>query len=161
MRRVAALATVAPPSATANPMDTRRLLLLPSLRDGESLALLALRVVTGAFLVHGVWDNITEVARMEEFVAFQRQFGFPWPQLLAPLSVWMQFAIGVLFILGLLVRWAGIACAVHFVVACVMVHWNQDFRGWWPALALVLIGLLLATRGGGRIALDRRLGDPG
>jgi uncharacterized membrane protein len=35
-----------------------------------------------------------------------------------------------------------------------MVHFNQDFRGWWPALVLVLIGLLLATLGPGRYAVD-------
>ena len=139
--------------------DFRRLLLLPGLRRGEDLALLALRLATGAFLVHGVWDNLTDAARMEEFVAFQRQFGFPWPALLAPLSVWMQFAMGVSFLAGLLVRWAGLLCALHFAIACIMVHWSQDFRGWWPALALLLIGLLLGTRGGGRFALDRLLGD--
>ncbi|MFP7721764.1 DoxX family protein [Lysobacter sp. A3-1-A15] len=116
--------------------------------------LMLLRVVTGAFLVHGTWDNVTSSERMQEFVVFLTQNGFAWPQLMAPLSVYAQSACGGLLVLGLLTRWAGLVVAFNFVVAVVMVHWQQDFRGWWPALVLVLLGLHFAAQGGGRYALD-------
>ena len=142
-----------------------RALTLPMLRGGEDLALLVLRVVTGAFLVHGVIDNITSVQRMEEFAGFLRQNRFPAPELMAPLSVWCQFFIGIAFIAGACTRWAGLLCVVNFVVACIGVHWSQDFRGWWPALVLVLQGALLATRGAGAYSVDEwcggRPGGPG
>lgn len=138
-------------------MINRDWLLLPRLARGNDAALLLIRLVTGAFLVHGVWDNISDAAHMHKFVEFLQHHGFAWPTLMAPLSVWVQFAIGLMLILGLLTRWAGLLCIANFVVACLMVHFAQDFRGWWPALALVLIGLLFATHGAGAWSIDRRL----
>src|SRR5687767_2598100 len=104
-----------PHSQPGAPM--RNLLLLSPLRGAEDVALLALRLATGAFLVYGVWDNIVSPARMQEFVGFLAQQGFFAPALMAPLSVWIQFFVGVAFVLGVLVRWAGVLCAVNFVVA--------------------------------------------
>lgn len=123
----------------------------------NDLTLLALRVVTGAFLMHETWDNVTSRARMGEFVEFLGQFGFPAPQLLAPLSVAVQFGCGAL-ILGLLTRWAGLLVAANFVVAVLMVHWNEEFRGWWPALVLVFLGLHFAATGSGKFGLDALFG---
>lgn len=94
---------------------------------------------------------------MDEFVAFLTQFNFPASALMAPLCVWAQFLCGFALILGLLTRWAGLITTFVFIVAVWMVHWPQDFPGWWPALILVFLGLLFATQGGGRYALDHRL----
>jgi putative oxidoreductase len=77
---------------------------------------------------------------------------------MAPLSVWAQFLCGLLIAAGLLTRLAGLVLAFNFVVAIGMVHWVQDIRGWWPALALVLIGLALAGRGAGRYSVDAVFG---
>src|SRR5687768_1587819 len=68
----------------------RHWLLLPRLRAGEDWTLLALRLATGAFLLYGVWDNITSQARMDEFVGFLHQHGFAAPAVMARLSVWAQ-----------------------------------------------------------------------
>lgn len=133
----------------------RDLLLLTPLARLADLALLLLRWVTGAFLVWQSHDNIFSAARMEEFEKFLAQFNFPLPELMAPLCVWAQFLCGIAFILGLLTRWAGLVTAFVFVVAVWMVHWPQDFPGWWPALILVFLGLIFATQGAGRYALDR------
>ena len=127
---------------------------LPALAVAEDTTLLVLRVLTGAFLIHGTWDNITSPERMTEFVAFLTQFDFAAPELMAPISVWAQFVCGLLLAAGLLTRWAGLVVCFNFVVAVVMVHWAEDFRGWWPALVLVALGLHFAARGGGRFALD-------
>ena len=140
-----------------------RMLLLTPLAAFSDLTLLLLRLLTGSFLMYGTWDNIVSAARMQEFVDFLTKFGFAYPSLMAPLSVYAQFLCGLLFVLGLFTRWAGLVCVINFVVAVTMVHWNQDFRGWWPAIVLVAIGLYFATRGGGRYSvdamLDRRAGD--
>lgn len=127
------------------------------LDSGRDLSQLGLRLLTGAFLMHETLDNIVSGARMQEFVAFMTQFGFPAPNLMAPLGVWVQFISGALLALGLLTRWAGLAIAATFVVAVVMVHWAEPFRGWWPATVLVFIGAHFATHGPGRFSLDRRL----
>lgn len=122
------------------------------------LTLLALRAVTGAFLVRETWDNVSSPARMREFAEFLTQFGFPLPHLMAPLSVAVQFGCGILLILGLATRAAGLLVAAHFAIAVYMVHWSEPFRGWWPALILVFLGLHFAAAGSGRFGLDRWVG---
>ena len=133
-------------------------LFLPSLSRFSDLTLLALRVLTGAFLMHETWDNVSSRARMGEFVQFLDQFGFPVPWLLAPLSVAVQFGCGALLILGLLTRVAGLLIAANFVVAVAMVHFAEPFRGWWPALVLVFLGLHFAAAGSGKYGLDALFG---
>lgn len=120
----------------------------------EDLALLGMRVATGVFLVHGVWDNIADPERMSEFVRFMRAAGFAAPEFWAPFSVYTQFAAGALAFAGLLTRWGGAIITVTFLVALYVVHWDQSLREWWPALSLVVIGLLLLARGAGRYSLD-------
>ena len=137
---------------------TRRdyLLLTPLARFGD-FGLLLLRLVTGAFLIYQSQDNIFDPARMDEFEKFLTQFGFPAVEFLAPLCVWAQFLCGIAFVIGFLTRWAGLITIFVFIVAVYMVHWQQDFNGWWPALILVFLGALFATEGPGRYSVDARL----
>ena len=137
----------------------RDIIFLPGLDRFAGVGLLFLRVLTGAFLVYGVVDNVVSTERMEEFIAFMAGNGFPAPHLLAPFSVYLQLLLGVALIIGFMTRWAGIIVAIHFVVAVVMVHWAQDFRGWWPAIVLVAIGFQFAFTGSGKIAVDAALAD--
>ena len=125
----------------------------------EDAALLALRVVTGLFLIYQSHDNVLSAARMDEFEGFMAQFGFWRPDILAPFAIFWQVAAGIGFILGLFVRPLGLITAIQFVVAVWMVHWSQTFDGWWPAAILVFLGLYFTARGGGRYALDRRIGS--
>jgi putative oxidoreductase len=136
---------------------TASLITLQLLERASDAALLALRAGVGAFLVFGVWDNITSGEHMQTFVGFLGQYGFPYPEVLAPFDVWVQFAIGIAFVLGLLTRWAGLICAVNFAIAIAMVDHHAGWRGSFGSMCLVLIGLYLATHGPGRIALDRLL----
>jgi putative oxidoreductase len=133
-------------------------LLLPTLARWTDCTLLALRLLTGAFLMHETWDNVSSRARMGEFVEFLDQFGFPVPWLMAPLSVAVQFGCGALLILGLLTRVAGLLVAANFVVAVAMVHLAEPFRDWWPALVLVFLGLHFAAAGSGKYGLDALFG---
>lgn len=125
------------------------------LARGGNAALLLARVAIGGFLAWGTWDNVASAERMEEFVAFLRQNRFAAPELMAPLSVWAQFLTGIALILGLVTRWAGVICAINFIVALVMVDAALGIRGAFPSLALVLFGLIFATIGAGRFSIDR------
>ncbi|HEX5776118.1 MAG TPA: DoxX family protein [Caulobacteraceae bacterium] len=136
----------------------RRLAFLPFLTRFDDAALLALRLMVGAFLIYGVWDNIVSAERMAEFVGFLGKFGFLAPEFMAPLSVWAQFLCGVAFILGLFTRWAGLICAFNFVVAIAMVDYHTGIRGSFPSACLVFIGLYLAAHGAGWFSLDRLIG---
>ncbi|MDP3853366.1 DoxX family protein [Phenylobacterium sp.] len=111
-------------------------LTLSFLSRGSDAALLLMRLMIGSFLIFGVWDNIASVERMTELEGFLSKFGFPAPELMAPLSVWAQFACGVAFIAGLATRWAGLVCAFNFVVAIAMVDHHQRIRGSFPSASL-------------------------
>lgn len=132
-------------------------LTLPQLASGADLALLATRLVVGGFLIFGVWDNIISAERMAEFEKFLTIKGFAMPALMAPLSVYAQFLVGVAFIAGFATRWAGLVCAFNFIVALVMVDAPLGIRPAFPAAALVVIGLIFATVGAGRLSLDSML----
>lgn len=136
----------------------RKILSLSQSQRFSDLALLLLRLFVGLFLIWGVWDNITSPERMHEFVGFLEKHGFPSPRILAPVSVYAQFAIGVAFVLGLLTRWAGVLCVINFVVAIVMVDYLGGMRGTFPSGCLVVIGLYLATHGAGRYSIDAAIG---
>ncbi len=132
---------------------TRYLILSGNERFAD-FGLLLLRVVTGAFLIYQSHDNVFSAARIDEFVKFLVQFNFIMPELLAPLSVYAQFVAGIGFALGLFTRWLGLITMVNFIIACWMVHWAQDFAGWWPALILVVLGLYFGLRGAGHYSID-------
>ena len=135
----------------------RKLLLLNSAQRFADFALLLLRVFVGIFLVWSVWDNVTGAERMHEFAEFLRKHRFPSPEILAPVSVYVQLAVGAGFILGLFTRWAGIFCALNFAIAIAMVDRFEGMRGVFPAGCLVFIGLYLATHGAGRFSIDAGL----
>ena len=135
-------------------MGARRLLFLPGNARFADAGLLLLRVATGAFLIYQSHDNILSAERMDEFEKFLAQFGFVYPELMAPLSVWFQFAAGIAFILGLFTRWFGLITAFNFIVAVWMVHWNDPVPGIWPAAILIFLGLYFGLRGSGRYGVD-------
>jgi len=135
----------------------RKLLFLNSAQRFSDFALLLLRLFVGLFLVWGVWDNVTDGARMQEFAAFLAKYKFPSPKILAPLSVYLQLLVGLGFVFGLFTRWAGIVCVVIFAVAIAMVDRFGGMRGIFPSGCLVVIGLYLATHGAGRFSVDAAL----
>lgn len=124
----------------------------------HDLTLLALRLFLGAFLIYGVWDNITSAARMAEFEQFLSAIHCPLPAVAAPVSVWTQFIVGLLLMPGLWTRWAGLLLAANFVVAVVLLaRVGQDFRELFPPAILIFVGLCLATGGAGALSLDKLL----
>jgi putative oxidoreductase len=135
----------------------RKLLFLNSAQRFSDFTLLLMRLFVGLFLILNVWDNITDGARMQEFATFLAKHGFASPNILAPVSVYLQLAIGLGFVLGLFTRWAGIFCVIHFVVAIVMVDRFGGMRETFPSGCLVFIGLYLATYGAGRFSADAAL----
>src|SRR5215831_17571725 len=132
----------------------RKFLFLGSAQRFADFTLLLLRLFVGLFLVWGVWDDVSSSEHMHQYAQFLGKHGFPSPGLLAPLSAFLQLAIGVCFILGLFTRWAGLLCAIHFCIAIAMVDHSGGMRGIFPAGCLVVIGLFLGTHGAGRWSAD-------
>ncbi len=116
---------------------------------------LLLRLLIGSFLIWGVWDNIIDEARMAEFVSFLKQFGFIKPNLMAQLSVWAQFLIGLSFVFGLFTRLFSIVCIFNFVVAIIMVDSVSGIRASFPSAMLIAVSLYMLCVGAGKYSLDR------
>ena len=119
------------------------------------VGLLVLRLVTGGHLIFMTQDNVFSWARMLEFRDFLAQFGFPWPLLCAVLSVAGQFGGGLLLVLGLFTRFAGLIVAFNFIIAIWMVDSRQPYPAAFAALSLVAAGLCLMFTGAGKWSLDR------
>src|SRR4028118_2334049 len=140
--------------------DLKNLLILPGNARLADFGLLLLRCATGAFLIYQSHDNVFSAERMGEFVKFLTQFKFVMPELMAPLSVYAQFAAGIAFFLGLMTRWFGLITAINFVVAVWMVHWNDPVPGIWPAAILIVLGLYFRPRGRRRSRPPARVDNP-
>ncbi len=119
----------------------------------SEIAYLLLRVIVGVmFACHGS----------------QKLFGFPpgGPGSLPPVMVFagiVELVCGLLMAVGLLTSLAAFLASGEMAVAYFVVHAKQSF---WPvvnqgelAVAYCFLFLYIATRGGGRYALDNVFGD--
>ena len=88
----------------------KRFLFLPGNARFADLGLLLLRIATGAFLIYQSHDNVLSAARMDEFVKLLTQFKFVMPEIMAPLSVYAQFAAGALSEFSFSSRTPGSSC---------------------------------------------------
>jgi len=136
----------------------RKFVFLAPAQRFADFTLLLMRVFVGCFLVWSVWKNVTSLEQMHEYEEYLGEHGFSSPGLLAPVSVYLQLAVGICFVTGVFSRWAGLLCAIHFAVAIAMIDHSGGMRGIFPSGCLVVIGLYLATHGAGRFSIDAALG---
>lgn len=117
---------------------------------------LFIRLVVGARLVYGTWDNVTSWERMEEFAAFLEQFGFPLPLVSAIVSVAVQFVGGLLMLAGGWTRPVAALLSVNFAVALLAVHLpaGDSFLDAYDALVMLAGALFLLVHGPGRLSVD-------
>ncbi|WP_196140334.1 DoxX family protein [Aliikangiella sp. G2MR2-5] len=132
-----------------------QILFLSHLKRFDDATLFLMRLLIGVFLIWGVADHLFNSGKMTEFEGFLRQFEFYQPSFISRVSIWLQFFVGLSFVLGLFTRWAGVLCTLNFMIALIMVNGAHGIRAVFPAIILVLIGLYLATKGGGRYSLDK------
>ncbi|CAN5498488.1 hypothetical protein BH23ACI1_BH23ACI1_17390 [soil metagenome] len=118
---------------------------------------LFIRMAIGVRLVEGTEDNVFSYERMEEFARFLAAHGTPFPLFGAFLSVYAQFVCGILVLLGLFTRPAGLVIAINFVCAILIAHRATPFVVTWPAIMMLAAGLYFLFNGAGAFAMDRWL----
>jgi putative oxidoreductase len=116
---------------------------------------LFIRLAVGARLVQGTADNVFDYGRMQEFAGFLAAHGTPFPLAGAFLSAYVQFICGILVVIGLFTRPAGLLIAINFVFALVIAHRSTSFLETWPAAMMLAGGLFFLFNGPGDFALDR------
>lgn len=133
---------------------------LTPLRRYSEVGLLAFRLFIGGFLLLSVWSDISQPDAMTGFAAFLARNNFPVPEVMAQLSVWAQFSVGLAFLMGLFTRWAGVVCAINFTVAFAMVDRLGGVRASFSSGLLAMAGLYLALHGAGPFGLDSMFEAP-
>lgn len=119
----------------------------------SDLSLLLLRMAFGVRLIWGTQDNILSYDRMLEFTHFLEANGFPFPLVSAFASVYLQFAAGVCWIIGLWVRESALVMVANFLIAIIMVHIGDAYMNTAPAIHLLAFSFFLLCSGGGRFVI--------
>jgi len=119
----------------------------------QPLALLVLRLVLGAIMIgHGYPKVFGGFPHVEQMVR-----GLGMPGWLAYLVAATEFGGGILMILGLFTRCAGIAMVIDMSVAILKVHWKNGLLGqggYQFPLALAAMAFALVFFGAGPFSLD-------
>jgi len=127
------------------------------------LALLILRVVVGVvFMMHG-WQKLFQYGIAGVTGSFEGM-GVPLPGIAAPFVSVLEFAGGILLILGALTPLVAALLAINMLVAVLLVHLKAGFflpNGYEFALTLMAASLALMLTGAGAYSVDGRLGKRG
>ena len=125
-----------------------------------SIGLLAVRLVTGTVLAaHGIQSLISPGQRL----ASTEQLGLPYADLAAWLSMVGEAGLGVMLVLGMLTRVAGLLTATLMGLTWALVHLPQGLIGAQlgingeNALLIGAVGLALLFTGPGAASLDRAM----
>ncbi|MBF8962634.1 DoxX family protein [Pontibacter sp. FD36] len=123
-------------------------------RRHKAYGVVFLRFAMGIFLIYGVQDNVFSWERMLEFRDFLQAHGVPYPLVAAHLSVYTQFLIGLMLLLGWGVRIAGLLLIINFTAAIIIVHIGQTFPQYYPAAELIFAGFFYLFNGAGPLSVD-------
>ena len=113
------------------------------------------RLIIGFHLIYGTQDNVFHWARMLEFRDFLAQHGVPFPLFAANLSAWTQFVCGILFIAGVLTRYAAAVMIINFIFAMLIAHRTGGYPPAALALIMLFSSIALFVHGPGKPAVDR------
>lgn len=124
-----------------------------------------LRLVLGVAMVYNGWGKVIPAggfhshntfAALDHHAKFVSSLGLPF--FLGYVSALTEFIGGFLLILGLLTRFAALMIAGNMIVALLTVNVRHGYSGSAYTLSLTVIALMLLFYGGGKLALDRRIG---
>ncbi len=122
----------------------------------QPLGLLVLRLALGAILIAHGYSKV--FGGLKGHMSFVGSLGLPsW---MGVLSAGTEFFGGILIVLGLLTRLAGLAVAVEMCVAIWKVHFHNGLignNGYQFPLMVGVAGFLLLFFGAGPIAIDHVL----
>lgn len=113
-----------------------------------------IRLIIGVFIIYGVQDNVFSPEHMKEFADFLAARSVPYPVAGAYLSAYTQMICGISILLGAFVRYTAVPFIINFIAAIIIAHVGDTFRGMFPALAMIFIGLFFLFNGAGKLSVD-------
>ncbi|RAW03448.1 DoxX family protein [Pseudochryseolinea flava] len=115
---------------------------------------LLLRLLIGWRLIDGTQDNVFSWARMLEFRDFLAAHDVAAPLLAAVVSVYAQFILGIMYLLGAYIRWAAVVMIINFIAALLIAHIGTSFQESFQALTMLFGSIFFLLSGAGRISVD-------
>ena len=135
----------------------RNLLAFKFFEDHSQYGAIFLRLLIGVFIIYGVQDNVFSREHMAEFAGFLEKRGVPFPMFSAHLSAYTQMICGIMILLGAWIRLASIPFIINFIVAFLVAHIGDSFRGAFPALMMIATGFFFLFNGAGKLSVDEFL----
>ena len=118
------------------------------------LALLLLRIVVGVIFVLAGWGKLTGIEGVQGFFA---DIGIPLAGLMAWVVALVEFAGGLMVLVGVWIRYPSILLAFIMVVAILTTKLGQDFNAYRLDLVLLAASAALALVGSGKFSVDDKL----
>lgn len=122
---------------------------------GVDVAMALLRIIFGALLIyHGSLKVFESFGKMAEELANR---GWPLPYFQAFAATYIEFAGGVLLIVGLFTRPVALAVSVLFTIITFVFQAGDPFMKQEKPLMFLLVAALLFFTGPGRFSIDNIL----
>lgn len=114
-----------------------------------------MHLLMGLRHIYGVLDNLFYWDLMLEFKTLLSQFHFPFPFLSAILSVYAQLIAGLMTFAGWKIRLSALVMVINFLVALLIIQWDDSLKQMTPPLALLFSSLLFIFYSAGSYSLGR------
>lgn len=118
------------------------------------IALLLLRIVVGVIFVLAGWGKLTGIEGVQGFFG---NIGIPLPGLMAWVVAIVEFAGGLMVLVGVWIRYPSILLAIIMVVAILTTKLGQDFNAYRLDLMLLAASAAIALLGSGKFSVDDKL----
>ncbi len=119
--------------------------------ENRDIALLLLRIGVGVIFIVAGWGKLTGIEGVQDFFG---NIGIPLPGLMAWIVAIVEFAGGIMVLVGAYIRVPAILLAIIMVVAIITTKFGQEFSAYRLDLMLLLVSAALAFMGSGKYSVD-------
>jgi putative oxidoreductase len=125
------------------------------LEKGKPYSILLLRLILAWRLMAGTWPYVSSAKPVSEVIQFFQTLSLPLPASSAYLSLYAQFACGLLLLMGWQTRIAAFVLLINFSVALVAAHLHDPIESSFQAWALWSISIYFFSHGAGYFSVDK------
>lgn len=123
----------------------------------KDYGIIFLRLVIGCRLIVAVWGVVFSWQNMLGVKDFFQSVHIPIPMISAVVAVFAEFICGILYTIGLWVRYAALLMIINFIVAISFVDVHNNFEKAFPAWVILAASVFFLFYGAGKISIDEQL----
>jgi putative oxidoreductase len=125
------------------------------LEKSKSYSILLLRLILAWRLLAGTWPYVSSAKPVSEVIQFFQTLSLPLPAFSAYISLYAQFACGLLLLAGWQTRIAAFVLFINFSVALMAAHLHDPIESSFQAWALWSISFYFFFHGAGHFSIDK------